>query len=235
MVLSHARKSQIRALVEASSGTLSYSQAAKRAQALAVSDNYWCDWRSSLSEDEISLAHRAAATLETGRDLVIFGKAGSGKSTVVHAVLSAAKTQRKIALEPRYLPFGHRSPVGDSKGDHRLLRGLDLAYDWAVAGESVELIALDEFDLSRSPMPSNTSRSQLIRRIESTPQRMLVVHSSDLERAKEKLLRILSGVALKDPVFIEALTDPREIGASEYDSAGKWITPKRSYRISEFS
>lgn len=202
MVANHSHKAKARELMALSNGKLSYTEALGLAanlqvrltlghidscytveEATALGLN-WEHLKDNFSEvmanADLKLAEIAADGLSPERDLVIFGKAGTGKSVALDAVLAATGLTAKI-LQSYYQHYGE------------LLKGPN-----AERGEA-EILVIDEVQRL-----NGSEASSIAAQLQTEKRRIIVIHANSEHGVSEKIERIYPGVELRDPLYLEA-------------------------------
>lgn len=197
MVANHAHKKLARQLMANSQYPMSYTTAMDHA-ARIVHDAKLESLRGissvELSANDRAVIAQAAVSLAGGSDLVIFGLAGTGKSTAAYSVLEAAQL-RSLLLTSNYLEAAYlRSYLQNIdtfvQAQH-LFAGLPEKFD-------PEAILVDELRNSFAAQGAQLSTAE---------RRVIVLHGSTVENAQQRLGRMLPELELRSPVFLEAIYD----------------------------
>ena len=187
MVANHARKILARELMR-DVGHLRYTRALELAgQIESVRGTTAAD---RLSKADHSKVNRAADSLVSGRDLVIFGGAASGKSTAAHAVVRATKLRTLYTLESHLEAAYFRSMLTGLPCVVRTFSSIELP----LAKLGVELLVVDE------PTTLGPSACSAI----SDVPRIIVIHGQNPKDAERRLNYILPDTELRSPSFLQA-------------------------------
>lgn len=134
----------------------------------------------------------AADALALGRDLVVFGTSGSGKSTAVRTVLKEAVFEDQLVLD-------NNNPGAVGEEGYTVLREKDQIEGWIRSDDKPDLVALDEL------RDADSLRDE---RLLEAYAKIVVVHARTPEDAIARIQWMSDGeLKLRNPVLIEASRD----------------------------
>jgi len=171
---------------------MSYTEAMARIAHAAKIDSLLRISSLELSPENSDVVAEAIQHLVAGSDLVIFGLAGSGRSTAAYSVLQTTQLRSHILTSHRL--------------ETALLRSYLVAYSSVQAQDrfngniliGAEVLMVDELHRSFADQGAQLS---------TTVPRILVVQGKNLDDARWNLERTVPELVLRSPVFLEATYD----------------------------
>lgn len=204
MVANHARKKLARQLIANSEHPLSYTEAMAHASKM----NGLRRIRTlELTAESKSVIARASRGLMAGSDLVIFGLAGTGKSTAAYSLLEEMQLRSLILtshyLEAAYLRSYLQNTSVSVKPQH-LFAGI-------APKIGAEVVLVDEL---RRPFADQGAQ------LSAADRRIVVVHARTMDDAQWRLKRMLPELELKNPSFIKAELNSGKRSLRLYEPSG---------------
>lgn len=188
MVANHAHKKLARQLMEQSPG-LSLTDA----KLIVAATESAVQGSANLSLTDQAVAQQAASIVASGRDLIIFGSSGTGKTGALRAVLGASP------LRSVFLAESQRESEQEITGTV-VLDGSSYSEQTAlgVLSMGAELIGVDDFGYRGRHLGAVLA---------GAPLRIIAIHAPSPGAALEKISRVAPDLELRDPFFVEALYD----------------------------
>lgn len=204
MVANHAHKKLARELMANSEQPLSYTRAMEH---VAKMDSLRSMSSIELTSESRSAIARASQSLVAGSDLVIFGLAGTGKSTAAYSLLQEMQLRSLILtshyLEAAYLRSYLQNASVSVKPQH-LFAGI-------APKIGAEVVLVDEL---RRPFADQGAQ------LSAADRRIVVVHARTMDDAQWRLKRMLPELELKNPSFIQAELNSGKRSLRLYEPSG---------------
>lgn len=189
MVTNHAEKALARRIVAASKGRLNYTQALTR-----IAERK--EWLRPKPFIELSSENQAALlealdAVSSGRDLVVFGSAASGKTVVAKALLEISGLQHRHFLDISAVLSAHDGIF--ERDSHTEVRGFEALESWSAEDLPSELAVLHYV---HRPI-----QDWLTERLAQVPRRAFTLYGISL---RDAVARIESWeIELRNPVFLK--------------------------------
>ena len=197
MVANHAQKKIARRIMADSEKPIGFTDAMAHVTKI---DSLRRIRSRELPAESKAIVAEASRALVAGSDLVIFGLAGSGKSTAAYSVLQAVQL-RAFILTNHYLEAAWLRSFLDIAGVYSFVQSQHY-FTGSIAARS-EVLMVDELRSSFADQGAQLSTAL---------PRILVIHGEDLDSARWRLERMMPELELRSPVFLESVYD-RELRA----------------------
>jgi len=150
----------------------------------------------SESSGSIDNVLAAAEGLQQGRDIVVFGVTGTGKSTLADSIIELSKLRSLLLVE------------GVQRYARRASNAVVLDAEVAAANGSTELLRIGSDLIALDELRAGSREIEML--LELAPSRLIVVHAATPKIALSRIANSLPSTTLRKPLLIEAAIERRE-------------------------